>query len=79
MKWNDDWRDELKYLNKDCYIRLCECRNIGEDIIPICNLMKWYNLNKSCKKVLDRVIDWLTDWNGQTELIPTPEEYVELL
>ena len=79
MKWNDDWRSELYYVNEDCFTRLCECRNTKKDLKTIFYFMYKYNTNKTVEEVLNRVIDWLTDWNGQIELIPTPEEYNELL
>ena len=79
MKWNDDWRKELSKLYPDCYDRLCECRNIKSDILIIVRFMMWYNKDRKNYEVVNRVIDWLTDWNGQTELIPTQDEYNELL
>ena len=79
MKWNDDWRKGLSKLYPDCYDRLCECRNIKSDIPIIVRFMMWYNKDRKNYEVVNRVIDWLTDWNEQTELIPTQDEYNELL
>ena len=73
MKWNDEWRKELSKLYPDCYERLCECRNVKNDMIIIIRFMMWYN------EVINRVVEWLTDWNGQTELILTQKEYNDLL
>lgn len=64
-EWNDTWIDEL---NNDCYIRLCECRNIKKDILYMAKLMFKYNPNKNVETCLDRVIEWVTDWNNQFEL-----------
>ena len=79
MKWNDDWRKELSKLYPDCYDRLCECRNIKSDILIIVRCMMRYNKKRKNYEIVDRVIDWLTDWNGQIELIPTQDEYNKLL
>ena len=76
MKWNDDWRDELK---EDCWLRLCECNNRKSDIVVIVNLMYKYNHDRTKEECLDRTIEWLTDWNSQIELYPTDEEYKKFL
>lgn len=78
-KWNDDWRDELRLTNENCYIRLCECRNTKNDILIIAKLMYKYNKHKGQKEALDRTLAWLTDWNDQFELDLTDSEYNDIL
>lgn len=78
-KWNDDWRDELRLTNENCYIRLCECRNTKNDIVIIAELMYKYNKHKGQKEALDRTLAWLTDWNDQFELDLTDSEYNDIL
>lgn len=68
-EWNDDWRDKLKKLDYECYIRLCECRNNKDDVIKIASLMHCYNDNKSKGDCLSRTLQWIVDWNGQLELM----------
>ena len=75
-KWNDDWRDELKKNDYDCYIRLCECRNTRKDVIKMAKLVKVFNPDKPSEECLIRILEWVGDWNGQfgvTDL--TREEY----
>lgn len=84
MKWNDDWRNELKEMEADgknyCYSRLCECRNNLNDVKLMSRLMYKYNQDKEKSECLDRVIEWVTDWNSQTELYNSIyKEYEEIL
>ena len=79
MKWNDDWRNELRLTNENCYERLCECNNKKFDIVIIARMMYKYNKDKDVSECLDRTLEWLTDWNSQIELYPTDEEYKKFL
>lgn len=65
MKWNDDWRNELKETDEECYYRLCECRNSKKDLFKMACLLKKYNKDKSNAECLDRMIEWVCDWNNQ--------------
>lgn len=67
-KWNDHWVNELEVVNYDCYERLADCRNIKKDILPMAKLMLKYNFNKGAEACLDRIVEWITDWNSQFEL-----------
>ena len=65
-KWNDDWRDELKETNYNCYERLCECRNTKKDIERMAKLMYKYNKDyATAEDCLIRMIEWVGDWNSQ--------------
>lgn len=77
--WNDDWRDELKSDHYDCWERLCDCRNLRRDLMVMAKLMKKYNLGKDPQDVLDRILEWVTDWNSQVNLYPDDEEYDQML
>lgn len=80
MDWNDDWREELETDYESCYIRLCECRNTAKDIVLMAQLMYRYNSGRTKKDCLDRMLDWVTDWNNQPNLYPdTEEEYNKML
>ena len=65
MKWNDDWREELKKIDYECYIRLCECRNTRKDIITMAKLVKKYNSSRPAEECLIHITEWVGDWNGQ--------------
>lgn len=73
--WNDDWRDELEKDYEDVYIRLCECRNTRKDMRLIAKLMQKYNMAKSKEDIIDRTVEWITDWNNQVSLVPDDTEY----
>ena len=76
MKWNNDWRDELKKTDNGCYIRLCECRNTREDLTTMARLVYKYNELADPEDCLIYILEWVGDWNGQymvTDL--TNEEY----
>ena len=76
IKWNNDWRDELKKTDYNCYIRLCECRNIRKDVIKMAKLVKKYNPNKPAEECLIYIMEWVGDWNGQYMVTDfTTEEY----
>lgn len=77
--WNDDWRDELKIEDPSMYERLCECRNKKSDLKKLAKLLYKYNINHAKSVCLDRIIEWITDWNNQVELIPDKEEYDKIL
>lgn len=80
MKWNDDWRDELRLVNEPCYNRLCECRNKKSDLAIIVQLMCKYNPLISKTNCLDRVLEWVGNWNGQFAITDlTKEEYDNIL
>ena len=80
MKWNDDWRTELKDSNENCYLRLCECCNRKFDILIIAGLMYKYNQYRTKEECLDRTIEWIIDWNSQVELYPSDsKEYQKIL
>lgn len=70
MNWNDDWRNELKETEPIIYKRLAECRNTKKDLLIIAKLMCKYNKDKTKEECLYRVVEWLVDWNSQTELLP---------
>lgn len=63
--FNDDWRNELEEFNYDCYERLCECRNTKTDIVTMSRLMCKYNPHKKIEECVERIIEWVTDWNNQ--------------
>ena len=65
MSWNNDWRNELKKVDNDCYYRLCECRNTRKDVIKMAKLVKEYNPTISAEECLIYMIEWVGDWNGQ--------------
>ena len=66
IEWNDDWRDELKKNNDNCYTRLCECRNTKNDIEIMAKLMYKYNKNNiTAEDCLIRMMEWVGDWNSQ--------------
>ena len=79
MKWNNDWRSELETKNPECYERLCECRNIKNDILIISRIMYKYNQDRTKEDCLDRTIEWTTDWNNQIEIYPNEEDYQKIL
>ncbi|MEE3344797.1 MAG: hypothetical protein VZS44_11935 [Bacilli bacterium] len=79
-KWNDDWRDELKNDDYEIWERLAECRNTRKDMIHMAKLVYKYNPSKSKEECLDRILEWVTDWNSQVGLYPeTTEEYNDML
>ena len=79
-KWNDDWRDELRLTNENCYIRLCECRKKKSDLTIMAQLMCKYNPLISKTDCLDRVLEWVGDWNGQFAITDlTKKEYDNIL
>jgi hypothetical protein len=77
--WNDDWREELKSDDYDAWERLCECRNTKRDMRKIAQLIYKYNRSKDKEECLDRAIEWITDWNNQCNLVPTQEEFDEMI
>ena len=77
--WNDDWREELRLTNENCYNRLCEGRNTKHDILIIAKLMYRYNQDRIKEDCLDRTIEWITDWNNQIEIYPNEEDYQKIL
>lgn len=79
MNWNDDWRDELKADSYEVWKRLAECRNTKKDIVTMSKLVCKYNPNKSKEECLDRILEWVTDWNNQFNLYPDKEEYDKML
>ena len=80
MKWNNDWRDELKKTNEGCYIRLCECRNTRNDIIIMAKLVKKYNPTMTAEDCLIYMLEWVGDWNGQFEVTDwTDKEFKKAL
>ena len=71
-----DWKNEL---SEDMYFRLCECRNLESDIVPLAKIVKRVSEWDS-EKSLDYMLEWLTDWNNQITLYPSTEkEYNNLL
>ena len=80
MSWNDDWRTELKNIDYDCYVRLCECRNTRKDLLTMSKLVFKYNPIMPAEECVIRILEWVGDWNGQymvTDL--TTEEYKNLI
>lgn len=78
-KWNDDWRDELKKDDEECYIRLCDVHSVPKDILKIAKLMYKYNPSQSKENCLDRTLEWITDWNNQVYLYPDDDTYQKYL
>ena len=71
-----DWKNEL---STDMYFRLCECRNLKSDIVPLTNVVKRVS-GWDSEQSLDYMLKWLTDWNNQVNLYPSTEkEYNNLL
>lgn len=77
--WNNDWRDELKENNYAIWERLCECRNTEKDILIMAKLNYKYNPSMGKEECLDRIIEWVTDWNNQYNIDFTKQEYDEML
>lgn len=78
--WNDDWRDELKTDDYEIWERLAECRNNRKDIMHMAKLMYKYNPDKEKSDCLDRMLEWVTDWNSQANLYPdSTDEYNKML
>lgn len=77
--WNDDWREELKKDDYEAWTRLADCDNRRSDIKLYAKLVRKYNPSKTKEECLDRVIQWITDWNSQPELIPDDDEYNKIL
>lgn len=76
MKWNDDWRKELKEQREDVFYRLTSCCNTLEDISIISVYMARYNPNRTYQEALDRTIEWVCDWNNQFELFDLLEKII---
>ena len=70
-----DWKKELPY---DMYIRLCECRNLKSDIVPLAKVVKRVS-GWDSEKSLDYMLEWLTDWNNQVSLYPNDVEYEKMV
>ena len=71
-----DWLSEL---SQDMYFRLCECRNIKADIVPLTKVVKKVS-GWDSERALDYMLEWLTDWNNQISLYPKNEkEYKRIL
>lgn len=80
MKWNNDWRDELEKTDYDCYIRLCDCRNIRKDVIKMAKLVKKYNPTRPAEECLIYMMEWVGDLNGQYMVTDfTTEEYKDAI
>ena len=77
--WNDEWRDALRADDEKCMERLGECRNTKNDLQKIAKYMYKFNLHKTKEEVLDRTIEWITDWNSQIGLYPDDDEYEKIL
>ena len=78
-KWNDDWRNELKIKNEECYIRLCECRNTKNDLVIMSRLMHKYNSDKAKEDCFVRMLEWVGDWNNQFKLVDLTKSEYEIL
>ena len=70
-----DWKNEL---SEDMYFRLCECRNLKSDIVPLTNVVKRVS-GWDSEQSLDYMLKWLTDWNNQIELYPNDVEYEKMV
>ena len=80
MTWNNDWRIELSHKDPECYERLCDCVNTKKDIITMARLNYKHNPFKEKEDCLDRILEWVTDWNNQFDLYPnTEKEYNRML
>ena len=70
-----NWESEV---SESIYTRLCECRSIKSDIVPLTKVIKKvYKCDK--KFALDYMLTWLTDWNNQVELYPSDKDYEKYL
>ena len=70
-----DWKNEL---SEDMYFRLCECRNLKSDIVPLTKVVKRVS-GWDSEQSLDYMLKWLTDWNNQIELYPNDVEYEKMV
>ncbi len=77
MKMNNDWRDELKEKNYDCYLRLCECRNTVNDVILMARYVHKYNPTVDIRDCFNYMIEWCCDWNSQFKLFDKIDEHYD--
>ena len=77
--WNDDWRDTLKKNRHNVYERLCNGQNTKHDILVMARAMCAVNPNKTAKECLDRMIEWVIDWNGQYMIEISDDDYKKYL
>lgn len=76
--FNNEWKDELKRDDYETWERLADCINTKQDMRKMIRLVYKHNPNKTVEECVDYIIEWLTDWNSQIELVPDDEEYKEL-
>ena len=79
MNWNNDWRDELKTEDPECYERFADCDNKRSDLKKLAKLVYKYNLDRPKEECVDYIIEWVTDANNQPNLIPDEDEYKKIL
>lgn len=79
QNWNDDWKEALRADDENCMDRLGECRNTKRDLQKIAKYMYKFNSDKTKEEVLDRTIEWITDWNNQVGLCPDDDEYARII
>lgn len=83
MKWNDNWREELKEKNYEVWERLAECRNTLNDIIIMSKLVVKYNPDAEPCDCFEHILEWVGDWNSQFSLVDkifgNDDKYEEML
>ena len=80
MKFNDNWRTELKEKNARCFDRLGDCRNTVNDVVIMAKYVHKYNPTINKKDCFDRMVNWVCDWNNQFELFDKiDKQYDKLL
>ena len=80
MKFNDEWRTELKEKNARCFDRLGDCRSTVNDVVIMAKYVHKYNPTISKEDCFNRMIEWVCDWNNQFELFDKiDKQYDKLL
>lgn len=62
--WDEAVNDVI--LDYETYIRLCECRSVKRDIIPLTKTLMFYNPKETKEDCLDYMLKWVLDWNNGT-------------
>lgn len=76
---NNDWRNELKEIDYNCYERLCNCNNTRKDVITMSTLCAKYNPNKTTEECLVYILEWVGDWNGQYDITDLTEKQYQTM
>lgn len=72
MKFNNDWRNKI---SESVLTRLAECRNTKHDILVMAKACQRENPTVAPIDCVIYIIEWVTDWNNQTELELTKDEF----